>query len=162
MKKIFLVLALLLCLTGCKKEETKIYLPKGEVANVENSGYMYKENGLLSYELNSVAEYDNKIANKDSFLLFVYSPTCTGCKNVSPALKKYVNENKIALYTLDKANLSAKHELTKAGVVTTPYLIIVVEGEIKVVEFIDNVMLDGEGNEKLVNDFMEKYIVWEE
>ena len=61
---------------------------------------------------------------------------------------------------LDKANISSKHSLYKAGVTTTPYFIIVFEGEIKVVKFIDNVGLNKEQNKQLVNDFMSKNIEW--
>ena len=160
MKKVITCFLMCLCLFGCKKDTVKYELSKGTMPTIENSGYMYKEANLLSYELETTDEYDSKVENKDSFLLFIYSPSCTGCKNVAPSISEYVDNNQVAIYTLDKANISSKHSLYKAGVTTTPYFIIVFEGEIKVVKFIDNVGLNKEQNKQLVNDFMSKNIEW--
>ncbi len=162
MKKITTFLLMGLCLFGCKKSTVKYELSKEIMPTIENSGYMYKEANLLSYELETTNEYDSKVENKDSFLLYIYSPSCMGCKSVAPAISKYVDDNQVAIYTLDKANISSKHSLYKAGVTATPYFIIVFEGEIKVVKFIDNVGFNQEQNKQLVNDFMSQNIKWRE
>ena len=58
----------------------------------DTSAYLYSNFGLLSYELESMSKYDEKITNGDSFFLFVYRKDCYGCKLVSPSLKDYIDE----------------------------------------------------------------------
>lgn len=138
MKKILFIVFMMIGIVGCncnKKEKIKL-----EVENIakenESSTYLYSNYGLLSKELKDISDYDNKIINKDSFLLFVYAEGCYGCSLLAPALREYVNENDVTVYTLDYANVNDKHDLYKAGVNTTPHLVLVENGIIKHVKLV--------------------------
>ena len=45
--------------------------------------------------LESYKELDNKLANKDSFVLYLGFPTCPWCRNIIPVLFEMAKDNKI-------------------------------------------------------------------
>lgn len=164
MKKIIAFVMMLFCLVGCscKDKDIKVKLDYEEMPRViDSSSYLYVKYSLLSNHLKSTSEYDEKIANKDSFLLFVYAETCYGCSLLAPALKPYVDENELVIYTMDFNTISDKHDLYKAGVNTTPFLIIVEDGKIAYKELID-LSQDKTDHVSWVENWMEKHIEWSE
>lgn len=166
MKKIFITLCALFCIVGCScKKDIQVTLKHETLPTVENSStYLYEEYSILSYELSSTEEYDKKINNKDSFLLFVYREMCFGCQMLSPAIGDYLKENeKAVIYTMNISNIDSKHALNKdENIVNTPYLILIDEGHIAYKEImpIEN---DSKAKAKTwFYDWMKKHVVWEE
>lgn len=86
MKKVFGILIIfifMILLTGCSK----------------NSKYI-KE---ISFE-----DFKQKIANKETFVLYVGNKNCTHCIAYKPILTKVCEKYKITIYHLDNSKLSEK------------------------------------------------------
>lgn len=104
MKKIItsLVIILILIFTGC----------------INNSDLI-----TISYD-----ELAKKIENKDTFVLYVGSRDCSHCKQFKPMLEKVINENKLNVYYIDTALLSASKrnavlkKVDGEGTPTTAYI----------------------------------------
>ena len=88
MKKVLLVLSIVLCifLTGCKKYTT------------------YTE---LNFQ-----QFQNKIDNKDTFVLVVGSSTCSSCAMYKPTMEKVIKDKQIEIFYIDLNELS-EEEYTK-------------------------------------------------
>lgn len=164
MKKILMMLFLLVTIVGCscKKEESiKVKVDYEQMPNVDDSSeYLHSISSLLSYELVDLNNYDEKVNNGDSFVLFVYSNSCSGCKLLAPALKAYVDETNLVVYTLNYSKVTDKHELYKAGVNTTPYLVLIENGKIVYVELINLSFSDKEANKDTIREWMNKHVEW--
>ena len=163
MKKLFIIVSMLFVLVGCGgKKDNRVKLDYESMPTMEDSSsYLYQKYSLLSYELDSTAEYDVKINNKDSFLLFVYENVCYGCNLLAPALEPYITNNNVVLYTMPLSKISDKHDLYKAGVNTTPFLVIVSKGKVAYKELID-LPQDKKEHISWVEKWMEKHIEWSE
>lgn len=169
MKKILLVLCVLFCSFGCsckKEKDIKVKIDYEDIPQAsDSSSYLYGKYSLLSYELDYSSEYDEKINNKDSFLLFIYRDGCFGCELLSKSLKTYMDENPIAIYTISLNNLW-EHDLYKTeNINDTPYLILIEEGKIVYKELIGSNSLTGSDkakNDEFVKSWIEKHIIWEE
>lgn len=161
MKKIILFIAMIFCLVGCscKKDETIKLNQEALATENESSQYLYSNYGLLSKELATTDDYDVKLSAGDDFLVFVYAQGCYGCSLLAPALKEYVEEANVAVYTLDYANVSDKHDLYKNGINTTPYLVIVSDGKIVYKELM-KLSNDADANISTVKSWMEQHIEW--
>ena len=104
MKKVLIIVAAIFCLTltGCKK------------------GIDLKD---ISYD-----ELSKKISNKESFVLYVGSSSCSHCANFKPILEKVINKYKLDVYYINMANLStAKYtavmkKIDGQGTPTTVYI----------------------------------------
>ena len=104
MKKVLIVLTAIFCLTltGCKKSKE-----------------------LISINYDELAE---KISNKDSFVLYVGSSSCSHCANFKPTLEKVIDKYKLDVYYINMANLSeAKYnavmkKIDGQGTPTTVYI----------------------------------------
>lgn len=161
MKKIILFIAMIFCLVGCscKKDETIKLNQEALATENESSQYLYSNYGLLSKELATTDDYDAKLSAGDDFLVFVYAQGCYGCSLLAPALKEYVEEANVAVYTLDYANISDKHDLYKNGINTTPYLVIVSDGKIVYKELM-KLSNDADANISTVKSWIEQHIEW--
>lgn len=162
MKKIIAFIMMLFTLVGCGKKDVKVKLDYVEMPEIiESSSYLYITYQLRSYHLKSTDAYDEKLTNKDSFLLFVYDENCYGCNLLAPALKPYVDEHELAIYTIELNKISSKHDLYKSGVNTTPFLVVVEDGKVAYKEL---VTLPNNKKEHVdwVNKWMEKNIEWSE
>ena len=165
MKKIIVSILMVLLIVGCSCKKTeqpiKVKLDYKEMPTAQDSStYFYNRDGLLSYDLKSTSEYDEKITNKDSFLLFVYSETCSGCKLLSPAIKPYIDEHQVVIYTLDYSNVSDKHDLYKAGINTTPFLVLIEEGKIVYLELMTLSFNNPTQNVETMNKWMGTHVEW--
>ena len=162
MKKVIMILCMLLSVIGCSCKNDRIKLNKGEMPTVsESSTHLYEEFSLLSYEIENTNEYDSKIANKDSFLLFVYREGCYGCGLLAPALKSYVDNNSVAIYTISISNITNHRLYTEQGITETPYLIIISEGNIVKKEVV-TLTNNANSNKEWVNNWINNNIIWEE
>ena len=103
MKKILIIVLTLLTLTltGCKSTDLK----------------------EISYDDLAI-----KIENKDSFVLYVGSSSCSHCANFKPILEKVINKYNLEVYYINMANLSeAKYnavmkKIDGEGTPTTVYI----------------------------------------
>lgn len=166
MKKILIVICTFLCLvvSGCKNDK-KLTLKNEETPTIQDSSnYLYNKYSLLSYELFSTADYDEKINNKDSFLLFVYSDECYGCQKLAPGIKKYIDENPLAVvYTMALNSIESSHTLYKdENISFTPYLILIENGKIFHKELMPTDKNDEKKAKAWLDSFMNKYVKWEE
>lgn len=50
-------------------------------------------------------EYNEKIENKDTFVLFLWQTGCSHCEKFEPVLKRVVNKNELEIYTINLAKL---------------------------------------------------------
>ena len=66
----------------------------------------------------SYSDLEDKIANKDSFILEVIQTGCSHCEEFSPRLKAMLKEEKIDAYSLNLYNLK-EDELDKFNKLTT-------------------------------------------
>ena len=60
---------------------------------------------VLKQEINR-DQIINLIESKQDFLLELYSPTCTYCRELTPKLERYTKETKRIIYTLDLSKVS--------------------------------------------------------
>lgn len=168
MKKVLLFICMLFGFFGCScNKDELIKIKKGEPPTIEeSSSYLYDDYELLTYELDSTDEYDEKINNKDSFVLFVYTEGCFGCQKLSPAIKDYIDDNEGAVvYSMktETINSNYNHSLYKTENISgTPWVILVENGTIvyKVIMPVEN---DTDAKAKdWFYDLMEKHVSWEE
>ena len=104
MKKVLLMITILCCLilTGCSKS---------------------KDLNNINYD-----ELSKKIENKESFVLYVGSSSCSHCADFKPKLEKIINKYSIDVYYINMANLSeAKYnsvmkKVDGEGTPTTVYI----------------------------------------
>ena len=168
MKKILLCICMALGICGCNKESL-INIKKADTPTVEEaSNYLSEKHGLLTYHLDTTDEYDEKIENKDSFVLFVYRETCFGCDTLSPGIKTYLEENPGAnIYSLDISKIGVDHTLYKDHNITgTPWIIMIDTGNIA----LKTLMPAFNGSEESVKkeaktwfyDLMKNNISWED
>lgn len=111
MKKLFIAIivlgALLLTVTGCLK----------------------KDSHLVEITLD---EFKEKIANKESFPLFIGNDGCSHCVSYKPILKSVLEEYDITVYHLDNSKLSEKEYnefKTYLNISGTPTLAFIVDGD---------------------------------
>jgi len=111
MKKIFISIivltTLLLTFTGCSS----------------------KESHLVKITLN---EFKEKIANKESFPLFIGNDGCSHCVSYKPVLESVLDEYNITVYHLDNSELTEdeyKEFKTYLNISGTPTLAFIVNGD---------------------------------
>ena len=63
--------------------------------------------GLKKINYNKLQE---KMSNKDTFVLYIGSRNCSVCVNFEPTVKEVVSENKIIIYKLDIADFSKEEK----------------------------------------------------
>lgn len=111
MKKSLIVILItfvsILCLTGCTK----------------TSKYMKEIN---------LDEFKEKMANKDSFAIYIGNENCSHCVAYKPTLISVINKYEITLYHLDNSKLSDKEYAefkTYINISGTPTVAFITNGE---------------------------------
>ena len=94
---LFLVFVCASC--SCKKEGDKASLQVGDM-----NATTYKD-----ITMNRVKEM---IADKDSFVLYVYMPDCSSCQRFKPILEKVIQERHLNVYALQANRIESGHELS--------------------------------------------------
>ena len=56
----------------------------------------------------SLDEFMGKLANKESFVLYVLNDGCSACNSYMPTLESVIKEYNITIYHLDNSKLSSK------------------------------------------------------
>ena len=80
----------------------------------------------------SLDEFKEKIANKESFALYVGNENCSHCVSYLPTLKSVLKEYNITIYHLDNSKLSDKEYAefkTYINISGTPTIAFITDGE---------------------------------
>ena len=92
-----------------------------------------EEENTLVYEIN-MQQLEEKINNKDTFILVMTQTGCVHCQSYLPTIKKVSREYGVTFYVLNRAKLS-KEEYNRlkdiANISVTPVTIFIVDGEEK-------------------------------
>lgn len=92
-----------------------------------------EEENTLVYEIN-MQQLEEKINNKDTFILVMTQTGCVHCQSYLPTIKKVSREYGVTFYVLNRAKLS-KEEYNRlndiANISGTPATIFIVDGEEK-------------------------------
>lgn len=92
-----------------------------------------EEENTLVYEIN-MQQLEEKINNKDTFILVMTQTGCVHCQSYLPTIKKVSREYGVTFYVLNRAKLS-KEEYNRlndiANISGTPTTIFIVDGEEK-------------------------------
>lgn len=143
MKKIILILTSLLLITGCSNSTFKKY----DVVN-KNS-----EKHTTTIEL-TYEEYENKIKNKDSFVLLMWQTGCSHCISFEPTLNKIITYYNLEIYSINLADVTdeeySKIE-NKTFITGTPTTVVFKDGVIQTKKLI------GDKDTETVLDFLARY-----
>ena len=148
MKKIIIMLLSVLLITGCTSEEKEIF-----------KNYKVKEGITIDESITEVKsltyeEYENKIKNKDSFVLLLWQTGCGHCETFEPILNNVVDYYNIEVYSLNIGTLTdteyAKLE-NKTFVTGTPTTVAFKDG------ITQSKKLIGSKDEQTVIDFLVRY-----
>ena len=77
-------------------------------------------------------EFKEKIANKDTFALYIGNEGCTHCISYRPILEKVLDDYDITIYQLDNSKLTAEEYnefRTYINISGTPTIVFITEGE---------------------------------
>ena len=92
-----------------------------------------EEENTLVYEIN-MQQLEEKINNKDTFIIVMTQTGCIHCQSYLPTIKKVSREYGVTFYVLNRAKLS-KEEYNRlndiANISGTPSTIFIVDGEEK-------------------------------
>ncbi len=88
-KFLTLFIILVICLLGCEKSENKSYL-----------------------EAIDYATFNQKLENKDSFILEVVQTGCPNCTSFTPKFTEVLEEYKIKAYSMNLTNMSEEDNKT--------------------------------------------------
>lgn len=86
---------------------------------------------LTTYEEISYDDFKSKIKNKESFVLFVGSSTCTACDKYKITLNEFIEDYQIQIYYIDisKINNDAMSEfMTVINFSSTPTTVFITDG----------------------------------
>jgi thioredoxin-related protein len=61
---------------------------------------------IKSSKIQAKEEYESLIDNKESFVVYIYSPGCYACGLFKPVIEGFVEEEKITIYQIDAYYLS--------------------------------------------------------
>ena len=110
MKKILLTLLIMLSIVGCTKGT-------------------YTEPVEIKYD-----EFQTKIENKETFVLFIWQTGCSHCESFEPTLEEVIKEKDILIYSINLADLTeeeyAKLE-NKTFIKGTPTIVYVKDGSVQ-------------------------------
>ncbi len=127
MKKLLFILIGLLCLTGCSNTKLK---------DISYSGL------------------DEKMTNKDTFVLYIGSADCTHCQSFKPVLEKVVKKYKLEVYYIDMSlvtNDQYNAVKAKTNMGGTPTLLLVKNGKSRTTS-----RIVGEQDEQAVINFFKE------
>lgn len=111
-----------------------------------------KKNGQV-IEL-TYAEYNEKINNNESFVLFMWQTGCSHCETFEPKLKKAVSEKGLEIYSINLENLNETEYAklkNKTFVNGTPTTIYIEKGVTQTTKLI------GDKDTKAIIDFFKNY-----
>lgn len=132
MKKIFIIILLILGLTGCT-----------------NSGSKYTEPSLIKYD-----EFMTKIENKETFTLLMWQTGCSHCESFEPRLNNVIKKYDIQMYSINLAELSETEYAkvkNKTFISGTPTTVYIKEGKLQPTRLV------GDKSEEQIIEFFKNY-----
>lgn len=137
MKKIFIMLILVLGLTGCNLNTPK-----------------YTEPSSINYN-----EFMTKIENEETFTLLMWQTGCSHCETFEPTLNNVIKKYNVKMYSINLADLSeieyAKVK-NKTFILGTPTTVYIKEGKVQPTKLV------GDKSEEQVISFLQKYDIIKE
>lgn len=113
-----------------------------------NPSYL-QNGGLIDFQLAS--EFNAKVDADDSFLVYLYSPTCSGCLTFKPRLEAFATHQDVQVFTLNVSML--EYTYLNGTAKYTPSLYLYAEGELAF-------MLDPRSDEKGAFNSEEAFTAW--
>lgn len=110
----------------------------------------YYNNGQL-VEFSLAQEFTTLVEAEESFVVYVYLPTCSGCLAFKPYLQSFVTTNDILVYTLNGSIVD--HTMLKDVVSYVPSIVLLEKGEVKY-------HLDPTGQEKKAFESEKAFSSW--
>lgn len=95
MKKHLNLLAISLVLLGCSAPS------EFEKFSLESA--YYQDGGLIDFSLAS--QFNQKVEDDESFMVYLYSPTCAGCLTFKPRIQAFATNQDIQVFTLNVSML---------------------------------------------------------
>lgn len=79
----------------------------------------------------SISEYNTKIEEKESFIMYVYSTSCTACQTFKPVLNNVIDNQEVEVLGFDVNNSQNRNIpfLKEKNLKETPTLVIYEKGE---------------------------------
>lgn len=77
------------------------------------------------------SEFADMIKNKESFVIYIGSATCSHCADFQPTLKKVIKDNDLTVYYIDRSKLTnaqSEEVSKKVDLKGTPTLCNIIEG----------------------------------
>lgn len=153
MKKLIIMLLSVMLITGCTNTGSSI-LKNYKVSSNTKVSENLKEPIELSFE-----EYEQKINNKDSFVLLMWQTGCSHCEDFEPILNKVISYYHLEVYSINLAELSDEEYSkisNKTFVTGTPTTVVFKDGVTQ------SKKLVGSKDEQSVIDFLVRYNYLEE
>lgn len=153
MKKAIIMLLAILLITGCAEKENNIFKSYKVVEGISVNDTV-KEPISLTY-----SEYQNKIQNKDSFVLLLWQTGCGHCETFEPILNRVIDYYDLEIYSLNIATLTDEEYSklqNKTFVTGTPTTVVFKDGVTQSKKLI------GSKDEQTVIDFLVRYGYLEE
>ena len=120
-KIVFILVILILLLTGCNNKDSKFYL---------DDKYYNTDGSFIEIEKDDLEKI---IKNKESFIIFTHLPYCTFSVPCDVVFQTFLNENKMSFYSMPYDELS-EIEFFK-DIKYAPSVIIINKG--KIVAYLD-------------------------
>jgi len=111
----FLFVILVVAGCSCKNDDTKASLGTGDM-------------NATTYKSINMSELNAKIEDKDSFVLYVYSPTCRACEMFKPIIENVIQSKHLIVYAITYNSIEEGHELKSLKY--TPSLVVYNNGKI--------------------------------
>lgn len=153
MKKIIFMLLTVVLVTGCTSEEKSLY-DNYKVTSDTKVNDNITETISITYD-----EYQNKIANKESFVLLLWQTGCGHCETFEPILNRVVDQYNIEVYSMNIGLLNDEQYSilkNKTFVTGTPTTVVFKDGVTQSKKLI------GSKDEQTVIDFLVRYGYLEE
>lgn len=153
MKKIVFMLLTIILVIGCTRKEKELF-----------DSYKVTDNAKVNDSISEVIsitydEYQNKISNKESFVLLLWQTGCGHCETFEPILNKVVDYYNIEVYSMNIGLLSDEQYSilkNKTFITGTPTTVVFKEGVTQSKKLI------GSKDEQTIIDFLVRYDYLEE
>ena len=144
----FLFMLLLISGCSCNKDEDD---------NKANLGFG-DMNATTYRELNSLAAFESKVKNGDSFVLFIYMNGCGHCKNFKPILDHVIDERNLIVYGIEISHVYGYKGLE--SIKGTPYMVVYKDGEVLAIAEDNKYYKNYEGLESFFDEYTYKPIAY--
>lgn len=115
-----------------------------------------------TYQEIDLKTLEDKINNKETFIIYIGSSTCSNCASLNPTLNKVISKYNLTIYYIDVHNLSDDENNKLLSLINyenkTPRIYFITNGEHDDI----NVIKGNQAYETLINDFKDHGYIKEE